>query len=176
MRSADGLPTLPTLACHAADGRLSSELVDAIVREMNHIDKRSATAISDDERSECETELLGRALSGATPAQVLEHARTIANTLADATDTAIAAADDSSLNTVNVHTADDGRIDIRADLTQVVGEKFLAMIHERSCPRTEPDGTDDRRTAEQTPSNSSLTRQRSVPRLTVSEAHAPNSC
>ena len=149
MRSVDGLHTLPALARHAADGRLSSEVVYAIVRGMNHIDKRSATAISDDDRSECETELLGRALSGATPAQVLEHARTIANTLAEAVDSGIPAADDASLNTVNVHTTDDGRIDIRADLTQVVGEKFLAMIDERSCPRTEPDGTDDRRTAEQ---------------------------
>ncbi|WP_035718113.1 HNH endonuclease [Gordonia terrae] len=149
MRSVDGLPALPALARHAADGRLSPEVVDAIVRGMNHIDKRSATAISDDERSEYEIELIGQALSGATPAQVLEYARTIANTLADATDTAIPAADDSSLNTVNVHTADDGRVDIRADLTQVVGEKFLAMIDERSCPRPEPDGADDRRTAEQ---------------------------
>ncbi|WP_457138406.1 hypothetical protein, partial [Methylobacillus pratensis] len=32
MRSVDALPTLPTLARHAADGRLSSEVVDAIVR------------------------------------------------------------------------------------------------------------------------------------------------
>ncbi|WP_035717796.1 HNH endonuclease [Gordonia terrae] len=149
IRSADGLPNLPALARHAADGRLSSEIVDAIVRGMNHIDKRSATAISADERSEYEIELLGQAFSGATPAQVLEHARTISNTLASTTDTDIPAADDSSLNTVNVHTTDDGRVDIRADLTQTVGEKFLAMIDERSCPRPEPDGTDDRRTAEQ---------------------------
>ncbi len=149
MRSVDGLPTLPALARHAADGRLSSEIVDAIVRGMSHIDKRCPDGLSDNYRSSYEVELLGQALSGATPAQVLEHARTIANTLADATDTAIPAAEDSSLNTVNVHTTDDGRIDIRADLTQVVGEKFLAMIDERSCPRPEPDGADDRRTAEQ---------------------------
>ncbi len=149
MRSVDGLPTLPALARHAADGRLSSEIVDAIVRGMSHIDKRCPDGLSDNYRSSYEVELLGQALSGATPAQVLEHSRTIANTLADATDTAIPAAEDSSLNTVNVHTTDDGRIDIRADLTQVVGEKFLAMIDERSCPRPEPDGADDRRTAEQ---------------------------
>ncbi len=149
MRSVDGLPALPALARHAADGRLSSEVVDAIVRGMNHIDKRSATAISDDERSEYEIELIGQALSGATPTQVLEHARTIANTLANATDTGIPAADDASLNTVHAHTTDDGRVDLRADLTQTVGEKFLAMIDERSCPRPEPDGADDRRTAEQ---------------------------
>ncbi|EON32906.1 HNH endonuclease, partial [Gordonia terrae C-6] len=145
MRSVDGLPTLPALARHAADGRLSSEVVDAIVRGMSHIDKRCPDGLSENDKSSYEIELLGQALSGATPAQVLEHARTIAN----ATDTAIPAAEDSSLNTVNVHTTDDGRIDIRADLTQVVGEKFLAMINERSCPRPEPDGADDRRTAEQ---------------------------
>ncbi len=48
-----------------------------------------------------------------------------------------------------MHTTDDGRVEVRADLTQLVGEKFLAMIDERSCPRPEPDGAEDRRTAEQ---------------------------
>ncbi|AFR48357.1 HNH endonuclease [Gordonia sp. KTR9] len=149
MRSVDALPELPALARHAADGRLSPEHVDAIIRGITQIEKRCPATLSDDERSEYEIELLGQALSGATPAQVFEHARTIANALVEATDSGIPAADDASLNTVNVHTTDDGRIDIRADLTQVVGEKFLAMIDERSCPRPEPDGADDRRTAEQ---------------------------
>ena len=149
MRSVDALPTLPTLARHAADGRLSSEVVDAIVRGISQIEKRCREALSDDERSQYEIELIAQALSGATPTQVLQHARAIGNTIADATDTGIPAADDPSLNTVNAHTTDDGRVDIRADLTQVVGEKFLSMIDEQSCPRPEPDGADDRRTAEQ---------------------------
>ncbi|MBD0862284.1 DUF222 domain-containing protein [Gordonia sp. zg691] len=149
MRSVDGLPALPALARHAADGRLSTEVVDAIVRGMSHIETRCPDGLSDEDKGSHETDLIGQALSGATPARVLEYARTIGNTLADATDTGMAAADDPSLNMVNAHSTDDGRVEIRADLTQLVGEKFLPMIDERSCPRPEPDGSDDRRTAEQ---------------------------
>ncbi|MFE0749431.1 DUF222 domain-containing protein [Gordonia sp. NPDC058843] len=149
LRGIDGLPALPALARHAADGRLSAEIVDAVIRGMNHIEKRCSVTLSDENKDSHEIELLGQALSGATPTQVLEHARAIGNTLTDATDTSISAADDSSLNTVDAHTTDGGRIDIRADLTQTVGEKFLTMLDERSCPRPEPDGAADRRTAEQ---------------------------
>ncbi|ANY23738.1 HNH endonuclease [Gordonia terrae] len=149
MRSVDALPTLPALARHAADGRVSAEVGDAIIRAMAHIDKRSPTALSDEEYAGYETVLIGQALSGATPTEVQKFARAIGNTIADTTDTGISAADDSSLNTVNASTTDDGRVEIRADLTQVVGEKFLSMIDERACPRPEPDGADDRRSAEQ---------------------------
>ncbi|UPW11770.1 HNH endonuclease [Gordonia terrae] len=149
MRSVDGLASLPAVARHAADGRLSSEVVDAVIRGMNHIQKRCPEALSEDDKQAYEIELLAQALSGATPAQVFEHARAVGNALADAVDSGIPAADDPSLNTVNAHTTDDGRVDIRADLTQTVGEKFLSMIDERSCPRPEPDGANDRRTAEQ---------------------------
>ncbi|WP_081908910.1 HNH endonuclease [Gordonia terrae] len=149
MRSVDALPTLPTLARHAADGRLTSEIVDAIVRGLNEIEKRCGEPLSDDDMSSYELEILTQALSGATPTEVLKHARVITNSLAGASDTGVPAADDAALNSVNAHTTDDGRVDIRADVTQVVGEKFMAMIDERSCPRPEPDGADDRRTAEQ---------------------------
>ncbi|UPW11680.1 HNH endonuclease [Gordonia terrae] len=149
MRSVDALPTLPAVARHAADGRLTSEIVDAIVRGLNVIEKRCGEALSDDDMSSYELEILTQALSGATPTEVLKHARAIANSLADASDTGVPAADDAALNSVNAHTTDDGRVDIRVDVTQVVGEKFLSMIDERSCPRPEPDGAEDRRTAEQ---------------------------
>ncbi|MDT0223858.1 DUF222 domain-containing protein [Gordonia sp. AC31] len=149
MRSVDALPTLPATARHAADGRLSSEVVDAIVRGMHQIDKRCGEALSDGDRSQYESDLIAQALSGATPTQVLEHARAIANDLADDSDTGLPAADDPSMNAVTAHTTDDGRVEVRADLTQVVGEKFLTMIDERSCPKPEPDGAADRRTAEQ---------------------------
>ncbi|QHD86361.1 DUF222 domain-containing protein [Gordonia sp. JH63] len=149
MRSVDALRALPTLARHAADGRLSSELVDAIVRGMNVIEKRCHDSLSDDDRSRYELELIAQALSGATPTEVLKHARATGNTLVEDTEAGLPAADDPSLNSVNAYTTDDGRVEVRADLTQVVGEKFMAMIDERSCPRREPDGTEDRRTAEQ---------------------------
>ncbi|ANY25438.1 HNH endonuclease [Gordonia terrae] len=148
-RSVDALPTLPALARHAADGRLSSEVADAIIRGIAYIDKRSLTVLSEDDRMRYELDLLAQAMSGATPAEVEKFARAIGNTIADATEDGVPTADDSSLNAVNAHTTDDGRVDIRVDVTQVVGEKFLSMIDERSCPRPEPDGADDRRTAEQ---------------------------
>ncbi len=149
MRIVEASPSLPTLARHAADGRLSTEIADAIARGVAHIDKRSPTTLTNEERATQETALLGQALSGATPAEIERHARAIGNTLADATDTGIPAADDAGMNAVNAHTTDDGRVEIRADLTQTIGEKFLTMIDERSCPRPEPDGAEDRRTAEQ---------------------------
>ncbi|QIK49265.1 DUF222 domain-containing protein [Gordonia hongkongensis] len=149
MRGVDALPTLPVVARHAADGRLSGEVVDAIVRGINEIEKRCHKALSDDERAQYELELIAQALSGATPTEVLKHGRAIANTLADTADSGVPAADDPSLNAVNAHTTDDGRVEVHADLTQIVGEKFQAMIDERSCPRPEPDGAQDRRTAEQ---------------------------
>ncbi|WP_435082810.1 DUF222 domain-containing protein [Gordonia hongkongensis] len=149
VRSVNALPTLPVVARHAADGRLAGEIVDAIVRGVNEIEKRCHEGLSDDDRTRHESELVAQALSGATPTEVLKHARAIGNTLCDDSDTGVPAADDPSLNSVNAHTTDDGRVEVRADLTQVVGEKFLAMIDERSCPKPEPDGAEDRRTAEQ---------------------------
>ncbi|WP_055475570.1 HNH endonuclease [Gordonia sp. HS-NH1] len=149
MRSVDALHALPVLARHAADGQLSGEIVDAIVRGTNEIEERCAGALSGDDKRRHEMELLAQALSGAAPTEVLKHARAIGSTLANASGTGVPAADDPSLNSVNAHIRDDGRVEVHADLTQVVGEKFLAMIDERSCPRPEPDGAEDRRTAEQ---------------------------
>ncbi|WP_439028765.1 HNH endonuclease [Gordonia terrae] len=149
MRIVDALPIRERVNRHAADGRLSTEVVDAIVRGLAHIETRCPETLSDEDQTAHEVDLIGQALSGATPTQVLEHARTIGNTITDAADTGLPAADDSSLNSVNAHTTDDGRIDIRADLTQTIGEKFLTMIDERSCLRPEPDGAEDRRSAEQ---------------------------
>ena len=149
MRSVDALPNLPAVARHAADGRLSSEIVDAIVRGMNEIEKRCGGTLSENESTRYELEPIAQALSGATPTEVLKHAHAIGNALADASAAGTPASDDARLNSVNAHTTDDGRVEVRADLTQVVGEKFLAMIDERSCPRPEPDSTKDRRTAEQ---------------------------
>ncbi|MGV6994110.1 DUF222 domain-containing protein, partial [Gordonia amicalis] len=72
----------------------------------------------------------------------------IGNTIADTTDDGIPASDDRSLDTLSHSLTDDNRIDIRANVTQVVGEKLIAMIDERSTPRPEP-GADDRRSPEQ---------------------------
>ncbi|MBA5848842.1 HNH endonuclease [Gordonia amicalis] len=147
-RIADALGTLSKVEACAADGRLSAEVVDAIVRGITTIEKRSPTKLSDDDHAIYETGLLTQALSGAAPTDIQKHAQTIGNTNAD-DQGGIPASDDRTLDTLSHHLTDDSRIDIRASVTQAVGEKFIAMIDERSMPRPEPDGADDRRSAEQ---------------------------
>lgn len=58
MRSVDALPTLPAVARHAADGRLTSEIVDAIVRGLNETEKRCGETLSDADMSSYELEIL----------------------------------------------------------------------------------------------------------------------
>ena len=106
---------------------------------------RAATTLSDDDRQVFETELLTQAFSGAAPAEIDDHARGIAMRVADADPDTVAAADDASLNTLHTRVSEEGRVAITADVTAVIGEKFLSMIDERSGPRPEPDGADDRR-------------------------------
>ena len=65
--------------------------------------------------------------------------------VADVDPESVAPADDASLNTVHMRVTEQGRVAIAADVTAVIGEKFLSMIDERSCPRPEPDGAEDRR-------------------------------
>ncbi|ASR01937.1 HNH endonuclease [Gordonia rubripertincta] len=71
-RIAGSLGVLGKVEACAADGRVSGEIVDAIVRGMSVIEKRSPTAISDDDRAVYGSDLLAQALSGATPAEVPE--------------------------------------------------------------------------------------------------------
>ena len=148
-RIATGLKSLPKVADCAADGYLSAECVDAVVRGIAVIAVIAATALSDDDLAAFESELLAQAFSGATPAEIITHARSIAMRVADDDPNAVAAADDASLNTVHTRVTDEGRVAISADVTAVIGEKFLSMIDERSCPRPEPDGAADRRDAGQ---------------------------
>ncbi|AFR50677.1 HNH endonuclease [Gordonia sp. KTR9] len=145
VRIADSMASLPKLADCAADGYLSAECVDAVVRGIGFIDKRSVAGLSDDEREVFETELLTQAFSGATPAEIDTHARSIAVRVANEDPNAVAAADDASLNMVHARVTEEGRVGISADVTAVIGEKFLSMIDERSGPRPEPNGAEDRR-------------------------------
>ncbi len=147
-RIAGSLGVLGKVEACAADGRFSGEIVDAIVRGMSVIEKRSPTALSDDERAVYESGLLAQALYGATPAEVLKHAQIIGNTIAD-DEGGIPTSDDRALDMLSHHVTDDNRVEIHANVTQSVGEKFIAMIDERSVPRPEPDGSPDRRSATQ---------------------------
>ncbi|ASR04896.1 HNH endonuclease signature motif containing protein [Gordonia rubripertincta] len=109
-RIAENLGTLSKVEACATDGRLSGEVVDAIVRGMMTIEKRSPTELSDGDRTVYETELLTQALSGATPTEIQKHAGAIGNTIADENG-GIPACDDRSLDTLSHHTTDDNRVD-----------------------------------------------------------------
>ncbi|OUC76801.1 HNH endonuclease signature motif containing protein [Gordonia lacunae] len=145
VRIAGGLGSVPKVAGCAAEGYLAAECVDAVVRGIAFIDKQTPAPLSDDDRSGFESELLAQAFSGATPAEIDGSARTIAMRVADTDPNAVTAADDASLNNLHTRVTEEGRVAIAADVTAVIGEKFLSMIDERSCPRPEPDGADDRR-------------------------------
>ncbi|MHA7663115.1 HNH endonuclease [Mycolicibacterium sp. HS_4_1] len=140
------LPSLPTLAAHAADGAVSGEHVDAIVKGINHIRARSPGPVDEEARFAQVTDLVGQCFSGATPAQIGDRARRLGNRVA-AAEGGLPAAEDRSINTVDHRVTSDGRLQVRADLDAEVGAKFVAAMEQWSAPRPEPDGTADARSA-----------------------------
>ncbi|MDL9945007.1 DUF222 domain-containing protein [Gordonia sp. ABSL11-1] len=147
IRVAGSLTTLPTLAAHAADGVLSGEHADAIVRGIEHIGKRSPEPIDDAMRLNYVTDLLGQHFSGATPADILDRARTLGNQIADDTG-GLPASEDRSINTLTKSKTTDGRLHVEADLDTEVGEKFHVAMEHYGAPRPEPDGSPDARSTE----------------------------
>ncbi|MGV9709345.1 DUF222 domain-containing protein [Gordonia sp. NPDC003424] len=148
LRIAAAAESLPTLVAHAADGAVSGEHVDAIVRGVNHIAQRSAEPVDDEDRYHQVTDLLGHFFSGATPAEINDRARALGNQMAAETEGGLPAAEDRSINELTHTTTSDGRLQVRADLDSEVGEKFRAAIDELAAPRPEPDGSADVRSTE----------------------------
>ena len=146
VRIGAALPSLPTLAAHAADGAIPSEHVDAIVKGINHIQARAPGPIDQEARFEQVTDLLGQFFSGATPADIGARARRLGNRHA-AAEGGLPAAEDRSINTVDHRVTSDGRLQVRVDLDAEVGAKYIAAIEEHSAPRPEPDGSPDTRSA-----------------------------
>ncbi|WP_020101526.1 HNH endonuclease signature motif containing protein [Mycobacterium sp. 360MFTsu5.1] len=146
VRVGGALPTLPTLAAHAADGAISGEHVDAIVKGINHIRARAPGPVDEAARFAQVTDLLGQFFSGATPADIDKRARRLGNRVA-AAEGGLPAAEDRSINTADHRVTSDGRVQIRADLDAEVGAKYIAAIEQGSAPRPEPDGSPDTRPA-----------------------------
>ncbi|MEN4451142.1 DUF222 domain-containing protein [Mycobacterium sp. SM3041] len=146
IRVSAALSALPTLAAHAADGAISGEHVDAIVKGINHIRARAPGEVDEETRFGQVTDLLGQFFSGATPADIGARARRLGNRHA-AAEGGLPAAEDRSINTADHRVTSDGRVQIRADLDAEVGAKYIAAIEQGSAPRPEPDGTPDTRTA-----------------------------
>ncbi|BCI81896.1 HNH endonuclease [Mycolicibacterium sp. TY66] len=146
VRVGAALPVLPTLAAHAADGAISGEHVDAIVKGINHIHARAPGEVDEETRFAQVTDLLGQFFSGATPADIDKRARRLGNRVA-AAEGGLPAAEDRSINTADHRVTSDGRVQIRADLDAEVGAKYIAAIEQGSAPRPEPDGSPDTRSA-----------------------------
>jgi hypothetical protein len=140
------LPALPTVTAHAADGAISGEHVDAIVKGITHIAARSPEPVDDEARFGQVTDLLGQFFSGAAPAQISDRARRLGNRAAGAQG-GLPAAEDRTINTVDHTLCSDGRLRVRADLDAEVGAKFIAAIDDLSAPHPEPDGSPDIRPA-----------------------------
>ncbi|MBN9633728.1 MAG: DUF222 domain-containing protein [Actinobacteria bacterium] len=146
VRVGGALPTLPTLAAHAADGTVSGEHIDAIIKGINHIRARSPGEVDEEARFRQVTDLLGQFFSGATPGEIGNRARRLGNRVA-AAEGGLPAAEDRSVNTVNHRVTSDGRLQVRADLDAEIGAKLVAAMEELSAPRPEPDGSPDARSA-----------------------------
>ena len=146
IRISKALPVLPTLAAHCADGAISGEHVDAIVKGIHHIGARAPNRIDDEARLGQLTDLVGQFFSGAPPADIGKHARKVGNRIAGAQG-GLPAGEDRSINTVDVVVTADGRVQGRIDVDGEVGAKLMAAMEHGSAPRPEPDGSPDLRTA-----------------------------
>ena len=146
IRIGRAISELPTLAAHAADGAVSGEHVDAIVKGIHHIAARAPNPVTDEERYTQVTDLVGQFFSGATPADIGKHARKVGNRIAG-TEGGLPAGEDRSINTVDVVVTSDGRVQGHIDVDGEVGAKLLAAMEHGSAPRPEPDGSPDLRTA-----------------------------
>ena len=148
LRVGAALTADPVMARHSADGALSAEHTDAVVRGLTHIQTRIRQPLSSEQRPICTSELLAQAFSGASPAQIAHRSRTLGNSLAaDDESPGIPAAEDRTINEFTVTTDPDGRTHVHGDLDAIIGEKLHTMIDALSAPRPEPDGTPDARTA-----------------------------
>ncbi|WP_279101200.1 HNH endonuclease [Gordonia bronchialis] len=150
LRVSSGLGDLPRLAGHTADGTISGEHADAVVRGITHIRSRNGEPLSDDQRQQLVTDLLAHTFSGATPSEITNRARELGNELAEDSEVGLPAAEDRSINEFSVtinepKTGGDGRTIVRGDLDAVIGEKLHTLIDAFAAPRPEPDGSPDPR-------------------------------
>lgn len=147
VRVAAALPDTRFLAGHTRDGYLSLEHADAVVTGLTHIERRAGTPLTRQSRVEFERVLVAQTFSGASPAEVAAHARSVGNSVAAETDSGLPAAEDRSVDEFTVAVDRDGRTQVRGDLDAVIGEKLATLIDAFSVVRPEPDGSADTRSA-----------------------------
>ncbi|WHU46023.1 DUF222 domain-containing protein [Gordonia sp. L191] len=137
------------LLAHAADGAISSEHTDAIVRGLAHIDTRSPEPLDTVHRCEYLRKLLSHYFAGFTPAEINLYARQLGNELAADTPGGLPAAEDKRINSYTDRITDDGRLEISANLDIIAGEKTRTLMETLSAPKPQPDGSPYPRTPEQ---------------------------
>ncbi|MGC4933538.1 DUF222 domain-containing protein [Gordonia sp. DT30] len=138
---------LDGLRIHTADGAISLDHADAIVLGLTHIDSRAGEPVTPEERRDHTRALVSQALSGMSPAEIGKHARQLGNLVADDTGGA-PAAEDKTINELGYHKTSDGRLDVRANLDAVAGEKLHSLVETLSAPKPQPDGSLDPRSAD----------------------------
>ncbi|MFT4127219.1 MAG: HNH endonuclease, partial [Gordonia sp. (in: high G+C Gram-positive bacteria)] len=107
---------------HCADGAVSAEHADAIVRGVNQVAGRVGADFDAEARSDVVNQLLAQHFSGATPAEIGDAAKSLGNRLA-ADAGGPPAAEDRRLNRLALGTDDDGRTQLSGNLHAPVGEK-----------------------------------------------------
>ncbi|MGC4933884.1 DUF222 domain-containing protein [Gordonia sp. DT30] len=131
---------------HTVDGAISLDHADAIVLGLGHIASRAGEPVTPEQRRDHTRALVSQALSGMSPAEIGKHARQLGNLLADDTG-GTPAAQDKTVNELGYHKTSDGRLDVRANLDAVAGEKLHSLVEALSAPKPQPDGSHDPRPA-----------------------------
>ncbi|WP_207840278.1 HNH endonuclease signature motif containing protein [Williamsia soli] len=146
VRVGRALSSVPSVAGYAVDGTLSGEHMDAIVKGLNHIDRRDPD-LSESDRNDCVRGLLTEARVS-TPAAVSRRAHEMAIALSPP-DKEVPDAENDDLNEVSFGTGDDGRTHGTLDLDKTLGEKLSAALRPVAKPVPEPDGSPDPRSTPQ---------------------------
>ncbi|GAB2664813.1 HNH endonuclease signature motif containing protein [Gordonia jinhuaensis] len=139
---------LDSAAGDLAEGRMGAEVADAIGAGMAVIERRSG-GLDDDSRKKYEAALVAQARSAASPAQLADTARGIANQLAAQSDSGIEPATDRGANEFTLSRTPEGRVALTADVDATSGAVIMAAIEGLAKPRPEPDGSPDARNAGQ---------------------------
>jgi len=144
---------LARLAQHGRDGSLSAEHLDAVARGVEHVAQRTGEPVESASIAQLEGSLIGRAVAGMAPAEIIEHARAVAiehtaqhvDPENDEVPDRLPSAEDSTTNELGWNQTGDGRLRGTFDLDALTGERLITALDTASRPRPEPDGSDDPR-------------------------------
>ncbi|MGU3292308.1 DUF222 domain-containing protein, partial [Williamsia sp. M5A3_1d] len=136
---------LPGVARHSRDGSVSAEHLDAVARGIDHVARRTGEPLDSELVSTLERRLIGYAIAGKTPAEIVDKARAVAIAHTPDETPNVPVAEDAALNEVAWNQAGDGRLRGEFDLDVATGERLITALDTASRPRPEPDGTPDRR-------------------------------